>query len=161
MDLIGSILIGCEDIVVPYVQTRVPQLGDLRRGPDGVWPVTAFGVVRRGNLIGGAIYHQYRPQDGDIMVSVAFDSPSWCLPGTIRALFDYPFNQLRCERMTAVVGRKNKRSRRVVEGLGFKLEGVCRKALGRKEDLMVYGILKHECRFLDAKEKHASTAAAA
>lgn len=151
MDLCGSILLGCEDIVVPYVQTRVPQLGDIRRGPDGTWPVTAFGVVRRGNLIGGAIYHQYRPQDGDIMVSVAFDRPDWCLPGTVRALFDYPFNQLGCERITAAVGRHNKRSRRTVEGLGFKLEGVCRKALGRKEDLMLYGILKSECRFLNGQ----------
>lgn len=107
---------------------------------------TALGVIRNGNLIGGAVYHNFVGHD--VQVSVAFDSPGWALPGTLRALFDYPFNQLGVARMTALVGRKNKRSRRLTEGMGFKLEGVHRRGLDGRQDAMSYGMLKENCRWI-------------
>lgn len=155
--IVGSILFGADDVVIPYVQSRIPHMD------DGFGPCVALGVVRRGILVGGVVYHGYRPADGDVMVSIAFERPDWCLPQTMRALFAYPFNELNCGRMTAVVARKNKRSRKLVEGLGFKLEGVARKAFGRRDDAMLYGLLKSECRFLrntDGQKFSASSAAA-
>jgi RimJ/RimL family protein N-acetyltransferase len=157
-ELVGSILLGAEDVVVPYIKSRVPYT------ESGFGPCVAFGVVRRGQLIGGVVYYNYRPDDGDIMVVVAFDRPDWCLPQTLRALFDYPFNYLGCGRMTAAIARKNKRSRKLTEGLGFKLEGVARRAFGREDDAVLYGLLRDECRFLrnnDGQKKLSISAAAA
>ncbi len=139
--IVGSILVGAEQVVVPYVLSRIPHAVDFG-------PCTALGVVRKGLLIGGVVYHNYRPTDGDIMVSLAMEAPGWCLPQTLRTLFSYPFDQLKCQRMTALIIRNNKRSRKLCEGLGFKLEGVARRAIGRKHDGMIYGLLKEECRFL-------------
>ena len=137
----GSILVGAENVVVPYVLSRIPHAVDFG-------PCTALGVVRKGVLVGGVVYHNYRPADGDIMVSLAMEGPGWCLPQTVRKLFSYPFEQYKLERMTALIARNNKRSRELCEGLGFKLEGVLRRAIGRTHDGMIYGLLRAECRFL-------------
>ncbi len=136
--IVGSILIGADEMVAAMVAARVPNLS--------LDKYTALGVVRRDKLVGGVVYHNYIGHD--VQVSIAFDSPGWALPGTLRALFDYPFNQLGCRRMTAVVGRKNKRSRKICEGLGFKLEGVHLKGLDGHQDAMSYGMLKENCRWI-------------
>jgi RimJ/RimL family protein N-acetyltransferase len=123
---------------------------------------TALGVVRRGVLVGGVVYHHYVGHD--VQVSIAFDSPGWALPGTLRALFDYPFNTLGCARMSALIGRKNKKSRKICEGLGFKLEGVHHKGRDGVEDAMSYGLLKENCRWIkerDNEQKDTRSAAAA
>jgi RimJ/RimL family protein N-acetyltransferase len=140
--IVGSILIGADEMVSAMVAARIPHVSFDR--------YTALGVVRRGALIGGAVYHNYVGHD--IQVSIAFDSPGWALPGTLRALFDYPFNQLGCRRMTAMVGRRNKRSRKICEGLGFKLEGVHLKGLDGEQDVFSYGLLKEHCRWIKERE---------
>lgn len=142
MNLVGSVLFGAEDVVVPFVQSRIPYMS------DGFGSCAALGVVRRGALIGGAVYHQYRPTDGDIMVSIAFDRPDWSFPSTLRTLFWFPFDQLGCQRMTAIIARENKKARAFIKGLGFTEEGTCRRAIARKHDAMVYGLLREDCRFL-------------
>lgn len=155
--LVGSVLYGADDVVAAMVAARIPDMA------DGFGACKALGVVRRGVLIGGVVYYRYHPSDGDIMASFAFDRPDWCYPQTMRALFDYPFGQLGCRRMTVIVARNNKRSRKVCEGFGFKLEGVMRKAMGRRIDAMIYGMLREECRFLrdfHGQEKRSRSAAA-
>ncbi len=136
--IVGSILIGADEMVAAMVAQRIPNVSFDR--------YTALGVVRRGKLLGGAVYHNFVGHD--VQVSVAFDSPGWALPGTLRALFDYPFSQLGCRRMTAMVGRKNKQSRKLTEGMGFKLEGVHPKGLDGRQDVMSYGLLKEDCRWI-------------
>jgi RimJ/RimL family protein N-acetyltransferase len=140
--IVGSILIGADEMVAAMVAARIPHVSFDR--------YTALGVVRRGVLIGGAVYHNYVGHD--VQVSIAFDSPGWALPGTLRALFHYPFNQLGCRRMTAMIGRRNKKSRRMCEGLGFKLEGVHLKGLDGEQDVFSYGLLKEHCRWIKERE---------
>jgi RimJ/RimL family protein N-acetyltransferase len=153
--IVGSILIGADEMVAAMVAARIPHVSFDR--------YTALGVVRRGRLIGGVVYHDYVGHD--VQASYAFDSPGWALPGTLRALFDYPFNQLGCRRMTAIMGRKNKKARRMAEGLGFKLEGVHPKGMDGQQDVMSYGMLKEHCRWIKEREngkiERARTAAAA
>jgi hypothetical protein len=108
---------------------------------------TALGVVRRGKLVGGVVYHNYVKHD--IQVSIAIDG-SLFMPW--RALFSYPFNQLGCRRITAMIGRKNKKSRKICEALGFKLEGVHLKGLDGQQDVMSYGLLKEHCRWIKERE---------
>lgn len=143
--LVGSVLHGADDVVAAFVQSRIPHLNgqpfrDFR----------AFGIVRGADLVGGVVFTNHRPNlyGDDIDVSIAVDPSDWCRPSILRALFSYPFGFLPCARLTAYVGRKNKRSRKFCEGLGFKLEGVRRKAADGREDLMYYGMLRDECRWI-------------
>jgi RimJ/RimL family protein N-acetyltransferase len=149
--LIGSILIDADEYVSAWVLKRIRQpimtLGDY----------TAMGVVRdKERLVAGVIFHNYRPVDGDVHVIVAADDARWCLPKTMRALFGYAFDesQLDCVRMTSVIAKNNKRCRRLCEGMGFRLEGHHRRAIGRKHDAVVYGLMRTECKFI---RPHAAT----
>jgi hypothetical protein len=147
--LVGSILLGADDLVGELVKSRIPQ---MRGKPWG--PFSAIGVVRRGELVGGVVYHGY--QGFDVQMSCAFDRVGWALPGTLRAIFHYPFEGMHCVRVTAAIGRKNKKARKLVEGIGFKYEGLRRKALDGREDEVIYGMLKTECRWISHGQKDAS-----
>lgn len=140
--LYGSVLFGADDLVASMVQTRIHEMPQ-----GGFGDYTALGVVRDDVLIGGVVYHAFRPRDRDIQVSIAFDRADWALPSTLRTLFSYPFQQLGCIRITAIVSRQNKHCRRFTAGLGFKLEGVMRKAING-QDAFLFGMLKEECRFI-------------
>lgn len=140
--LVGSILLHDDERVAQFVLPRIRQpIVDL-----GAY--VGLGVVRGGKLVAGVIYHNWRPVDGDVQVIIAADDARWCLPKTMRALFAYAFETLDCVRMTAVIAKNNKRCRRLTAGLGFKYEGYARRAIGRKHDALIYGILREECRFL-------------
>lgn len=51
--------------------------------------------------------------------------------------------QMKCERITAIISKNNRKARHMAERAGMKLEGVLRKAEGGK-DLMLYGLLFDE-----------------
>ncbi len=136
-----QMIFGCDPQVTAWVAARMPGF----RQEDGFGPCTAIGIAEDGSLIAGAVYHNYR--DYDIEISFAADSAKWATRTHIREIFHYPFNQLGCVRLTTVTGRKNKRARKLDEGLGFKLEGVIRKGYDGKQDANVYGMLKHECKW--------------
>jgi len=139
--VIGSILIGADQMLKEFVAARIPHMINKDFGP-----ATALGVVRNGRLLGGVVFHGYVGHD--VQVSYAFDHPSWALPGTLRALFDYAFNQLGVRRITTVAPRKNRRSRKMVIGLGFKLEGVHVKGIDGIEDAISYGMLREHCKWI-------------
>jgi RimJ/RimL family protein N-acetyltransferase len=142
----GGLLYEADELVSQFVSERIPNMEGRPFGKH-----VAIGVVRRDTLIGGVVFHNMRVHGGrpfDIEMSGAADDATWLWPATLRKLFAYPFIQLGCVRMTSIIGRKNKRARKVVEGLGFRLEGVARKAIDGKEDAMIYGALKSECRFI-------------
>jgi hypothetical protein len=141
--IIGSILIGADDLVANLVASRIPHMANRTFSP-----CTALGVVRGGELVGGAVYHGYLVHD--VQVSFALDRVAF-IPW--RALFSYPFLELGCARITAVVGRKNKKSRKLVEALGFKLEGVHLKGLDGHEDAFSFGMLRENCRWIK-RETH-------
>ena len=65
--------------------------------------------------------------------------------------FAYPFIQLDCHRVTGLVRADNMEARRFDEHLGFKQEGVIRKGAADGTDMILYGMLKEECRFLGIK----------
>lgn len=139
--VVGSILLGADEMVAAMVKSRIPHMRNQEWGP-----YTALGVVQSDKIVGGVVYHCHR--GFDICFGAAFVTHTWARPATLRALFDYPFNQLGCVRVTAVTGRKNKRARNMLEHVGFRLEGVARKALDGINDGYVYGLLKEDCRWI-------------
>jgi RimJ/RimL family protein N-acetyltransferase len=119
-------------------QMPIPSEG-LRNG-------AAIGVYDNGQIIAGAVFTDYRvmPKGKDIQITFASTNPRWATKGNIRSIFSYPFIQLQCTRLTTITGRKNKRARKLIEGLGFHLEGVVRKAYDGHSDAIVYGMLRAE-----------------
>ncbi len=125
-----------------WVARRIPHVRSVRE-----WgPFRAIGVARGDEPIAGAVFNNSRGFDMEI--SFAADSPRWATRGMVRDILAYPFVQCDCTRLTAVVGKRNKRARRFVEGLGFKQEGCVRRGLDGRQDAILYGLQNEQCRWI-------------
>ncbi len=138
-----QLVIGQDEAVALWVQQRIPAALDFS-------PCTAIGVADDGRLIAGAVYNNY--QGYMIEISMASISPRWCNRRTLRALLGYPFEQLKVRRLQFTIAKRDKKTRKLWERLGFKYEGTGRQAWPDGSDSCVYSMLKHECRWL--KETH-------
>lgn len=111
---------------------------------------TALGLERDGELVAGVLFTNYTR--AAILMHVASDgSRSWMTPGFLCASFRYPFIQLGCRRVTGLVRADNTAAQRFDEHLGFRREGILREGTTDGCDLILYGMLKSECRFLGEK----------
>lgn len=106
----------------------------------------AIGVVDSSNkLIAGVMYHSYEEAGtgGKIELSMAADSPKWCQKGIICGLLHYPFVTQKCHIILSRVGLKNKRVRKLAEGIGFKQVGVI-KNWPHAEDVVLYSLRRED-----------------
>lgn len=108
----------------------------------------AIGLERDGSLVAGVMYDMYSKANINMHVA-AEETHYWITKAYLRACFGYPFNQLRTNRITALVGETNAKSIRLIEHLGFKKEGVIRMANADGTDTILYGMLRNECRWLE------------
>ena len=113
-----------------------------RYGGDSSSPCQCLAVMDGKKLVGVLKYFNYRHPN--IEVGFYCEDYRWALnrDGILEA-FSYPFIQLGCKRVTALIERKNRIARKMVKGLGFKEEGVLRKA-GPKGDIILYGLLPED-----------------
>lgn len=110
-----------------------------------------IGVLRDGKIAAVAVYHEYRHPS--IEMSFAADSPRWATRQVIYTLMAYPFDQLEVRRVTAITRKKNRKIRRLIEGIGFKLEGTLRFAYDKpNDDACVYGFFRENLEKLNGKE---------
>ena len=91
-----SIVTNIDDYVRAWVAKRI--------GIRGFGPSTAIGVQKNGQLIAGAVFHDYR--DGQIEASIAASSPSWATRSVLYSLFAYPFNQCDANRLLVTCDEK-------------------------------------------------------
>lgn len=114
------------------------------RDPD---KCSAIGWERDGKLTAAVVFDQfYWPS---ISGHIASDgSRQWACRGFILAMFDYPFRQLECVRITAPVAEGNDKAIQFLERLGFVREGCLRRALPDGRDRLIYGILKEDCKWI-------------
>ncbi len=103
----------------------------------------AFFDPAKGKVHGVVLYHNYR--DTDIEIVFAGEG-LWARRSLIKLALRYPFDQLRCNRITALVRKDNTKSRRMVELIGFRREGKLRAANTDRSDLLVYGLLPSDLR---------------
>ena len=73
----------------------------------------------------------------------------WMTRDFLRVAFRYPFWQLGCRRVTGYVPASNADALRFDLHLGFVQEGRMREALPDGEDVIVLGMLRNECRWLE------------
>jgi len=106
-------------------------------------------VSGKDNVMGGVLFSDY---DGhNIFIHVALDTPKVCQRRFLKMVFLYCFIQLKCSRITALCRNEYKRNERLLKGVGFVKEGVCRQTMkiGNKfVDAAIYGMLKQECKWI-------------
>jgi len=89
---------------------------------------------------------------GQCCVHIATDNRrSWATRRTLQILFDYPFETLGLDRITAFVGANNRLAQVLAIRLGFQFEGRERGG-ARSGDLVMFGMLKEECVWLKGKD---------
>lgn len=108
---------------------------------------TTIGLKENGEFIAGVVYTQYTGTS--ITMNVAASKKGWLNRAYLRACFIYPFVQLGCRRVGGLVRVDNLKAQKFDEHLGFVREGLLREADEDGCDLIVYGMLKRECRWLD------------
>lgn len=96
------------------------------------------------------VYNNYIPTNSADIHCAAVDG-RWLTRPFLTAVFRYPFEQLKVRRVTARIGANNPKARKFLLHLGFKHEGTIRQGWEPDVDLLVFGLLKNECRFLGEK----------
>ena len=120
------------------------------RMPDEVafgWDDVAVGIEKDGAVIAGAVYHDLQADYGNVQVSFATEGPGWATRKSVAALLWPPFKELGCQRVTALIRKKNRASRTLVEKLGFRYEGCVWRGDGN-DHMTIYGL-----RAADAQDK--------
>jgi RimJ/RimL family protein N-acetyltransferase len=108
---------------------------------------TTLGLIdESGQTLAAIVYTDYSRYN--ICMHIASEGKNWMTRAFLKAAFEYPFDQIKVDRVTAFVAKSNAASRRFVEHIGFIHEGVMRKA-HHKDDLIVYGMLRDECRWVN------------
>lgn len=122
------------------------KIGDPDFGPS-----SAIGVMNGPSLVAGIVYSNYIQHKGkpiSIEISCAAIDKRWANRTTLKALFEYPFNQLFVDRVQVSIPVESKGVRKFNEKLGFKYEGTGRKAHFLGGDMDVLSMLKHECEWI-------------
>lgn len=124
-----------------------------RAGASRLDRAAAIGVAGEdGELIAGVAATEYWP-GVDLITHIAAEPGSrWATRGVLRALFAYPFLQLRLPRITAEIRESNELSLKLCGQLGFRREGFKRRAAPGGEGLWILGMLRQECRWLKGAE---------
>lgn len=133
--MVTQLVLGCDQEVAAWVANQ------LDAKPPG--PCTAIGIANETRLIAGFVFWGYTGRD--VVLTVAATTPRWAQRRYLQVIGDYVFRQLGCARITAIISKKNKRARRVAEGLGFQVEGRLRR-YAKDGDAIVYGMLLEEWR---------------
>lgn len=135
-----KLLFGHDHLVTQWAAQRIPHVDEA----DNFGPCVAIGVVDdHGVIRAAAVYHGYQPRFRGIEISFALESPRYLTRDVISGLLRYGFGQLQCLRVTAVTPLKATSTRRFLEKLGFKREGVLRRGFGN-DDAVLYGLLAKE-----------------
>ncbi len=132
------------DSVIDWVAKQTNEYGRFGGG-------TAIGWLRHGEMVAGVVYADYNGPN--VVCHIASDgSRKWLTKQYLWTIFDYPFNQMKCDRITVCVGEGNFASLAFVLHLGFTLEARLSKA-HPTGDLLVLRMFKRNCRWIRARNE--------
>jgi RimJ/RimL family protein N-acetyltransferase len=134
-----KVIYGEDERVIQWVGERVNE--------DAFGDAVAIGLEDNGELIAGVVFNLYNGPSISMHVA-AVPGKFWLTKEFLFRVFAYPFLQLGCRRVTGLVRVDNFKAQKLDEHLGFKREGLLRQACEDGTDMIVYGMLKSECRFL-------------
>jgi RimJ/RimL family protein N-acetyltransferase len=115
----------------------------------GIPAVSGFkGLVleRKGVVIAAVVYERYNRVN--IWAHFALTPGVYVTPEFISYCFEYPFEELGCARMTAMVDVSNTAAAKLDEHLGFTREAVLTGAAADGGDTIVYVLRREDCRYI-------------
>jgi len=99
-----------------------------------------------GEIVAGVVYENWNGRN--VVCHIASDlSKRWMTRKYLQTIFDYPFNQMKADRITAPVAASNRDSRRFLEHLGFELEATLEDA-DPTGDLLLYRLFRNDCKWV-------------
>jgi RimJ/RimL family protein N-acetyltransferase len=128
--------------VVEWVAKRTSEYGNFGAA-------VGIGVQKDGKLIGGVVYNDFNGPNV-CMHTAAVSGTPWLTRTTLWRFFHYPFIELGCNRVTALVGQGNIKSRKLVFGVGFRIEAHLEGA-HPTGDLIVYAMWRDRCRWINQR----------
>lgn len=133
-----TVIYGQDERVCQWVNERLNE-----QFKDAV----GIGLEENGELIAGVVFDTYT-HAGINMHIAAIPGKLWMTREYLYRCFAYPFVQLNCRRITGLVREDNEVSKKFVKHLGFEYEGLLREAYMDGTNVVVYGMLKNECRWI-------------
>lgn len=112
--------------------------------------------TRKGNLVGGVIYQDYRHRS--ICVHVASWSPGWLSRDLLWTIFTYPFDMLKVEQVLGLVPSTNKHALQFDLKIGFK-EILRIPEIVPNGDLVILSMRRKDCKWLDWRPRYLDTVA--
>lgn len=116
--------------------------------PEGNYET--IGYAKGDELIAAVLYTDFK-KDSDSFnhctMGIAATGKLWATPEFLRAIFYYPFTQLGCRRVNAMVASNNMPSIKTVEHAGFTLDATLERGWPGC-DLLIYGMFPENCRYL-------------
>jgi len=107
---------------------------------------TGIGWLKNGEIVAGVAYADWNGPN--VVCHIASDETrQWMTKTYLWTIFDYPFNQMKANRITVLIGEGNANSINLAKRLGFTLEA---KLSGAHPtgDLLIFRLLKPECRWI-------------
>lgn len=108
----------------------------------------AISVVKDEKIIAAVIYTNWQP-DVSMEMSIASVDKSWATRDNLRAFFKYPFIDLSVKRVQAQCSASAGGTMAFLKRLGFKPEGYHRCAGHDGGDIVSFGMLKNECKWIE------------
>lgn len=107
----------------------------------------AIGHVRGEEFAGVVVFDTFSPND--CLVHLVSDgSRRWMTHDFATVAMAYPFHQCGFSRITCMISERNEASLRYTLKFGWSLEGYLRSAGSQGEGLLIFGMLRSECRWL-------------
>lgn len=123
---------------------------------NGMFPgFTSLGVLKDGRLIGGVIYHDYKPGAGTIEISAGAVNPKWLSGPTLYLMHSTAFDLYKCRMIGTGNAGGNKRLHRQLRRLGYK-EHVLDDYWAENEDCHFWTLTRkaYECNDLINRAKN-------
>jgi hypothetical protein len=102
-------------------------------------------IDQAGELLGGVIYTNNTGRT--VQMHMAAGAPRWPTPQFMWAIYDFPFNYLKVERVIGTVPSTNKRALKIDYKMGFK-HVVTIPGIVRGGDMEILSMSREECKYL-------------
>lgn len=111
---------------------------------------TAIGQMFEDTLVAGVMFEHYTGPS--IVGTIAVEKGYAMSKEFVRAIFDYPFNQLKCKQILAHAAADNEPSRGLLEHMGFKIVAEIPGVFEEDTSMVIYCLKREDCRFLESKD---------
>jgi RimJ/RimL family protein N-acetyltransferase len=144
---VKQIVRGADAFFGPWIASRTGGSFSPGRGVTiGLWDTETDLPVA------GVLYEDWN--GANIVAHIAaIPGKQWLTKSFLRAIFAYPFLQLRARTVTLIIASSNRPSRKFATDLGFRLASTLPDA-HPSGDLCIYYLHHTMCRWIEPKEPH-------